>query len=758
MQLLTHRQQPINLTAELGKGGEARIFHVAQQPHQVAKIYYQPTASQEAKLRAMLANPPAQTTGHPAIAWPTELLYHQDQFVGFLMPKVTGSEPIFNLYNPARRRQQQTTFTWRALHRVALNLTTVVKAIHATGHIVGDLNESNILVNAQALVTLVDTDSFQIADEQGRRHRCAVGKPEYTSPELQGVSFRTIDQQAPHDYFSLGVLIFQLLMEGYHPFAGVLTSPMSVGRADLYCIKQGLFPYANKPLPDQPGHQSPLVSPPPSAPPFEVLHPAIQAAFIRCFVNGHQSPTTRPTTSEWQNVLNQAEQNLIVCPQKPHHIHGNHSPACPWCALEANTLRLTRPRRAYNRHRVLYQPARPAHQAFAPMPVMRTPWAERIQWGVLLLLLPLIGLGVGWFFWGNTATQPPHQVELRPTESVIEAVTDNPPVSQPTAETVALRETLTTQPTGENHQKPAVSQTRLLPYQQLDMTAMGADFATQDLVFAADRHLLVGLFSAGIWLYDLEQQQKVASLSPPAELTCLAVAPDSSLIAAGSQEGEIWLWRLSDGQLLHTLSGHTDSLTSLVFAQDGETLVSSSRDRTLKLWQPTTGDLRRTLTGHTHWVTGVTLTPDGQTVISGGWDKTLRVWHISPDGLLNIRTLYGNTDWVMSVALAPDGQMLASATLDSHIRLWRLSDGQLLHTLTGHTTNVNRVAFNPPGDRLISGSDDHTIRLWRVLDGQLLATGSAHTDSVLSVAFSADGRLVASSSLDRTVRLWQVVP
>src|SRR5712691_4689158 len=73
-----------------------------------------------------------------------------------------------------------------------------------------------------ALVTLVDTDSFQVCEpHNGVVYRCPVGKPEFTPPELQGCPFAQVDRAPEHDLFGLAVLLFQLLMEGTHPFAGV---------------------------------------------------------------------------------------------------------------------------------------------------------------------------------------------------------------------------------------------------------------------------------------------------------------------------------------------------------------------------------------------------------------------------------------------------------------------------------------------------------------------------------------------------------
>jgi DNA-binding helix-hairpin-helix protein with protein kinase domain len=322
MKVQTTHGKLFTLQQTVGSGGEAKIWRVAEDPKVAAKLYHRPSVEREHKLQAMLRNPPHQPKTHLAIAWPTELLYRQGRFVGFLMPNVAGNEPLVNVYNPLRRKQRQPNFTWRHLHRTAFNLAVAVEGIHGRGHVIGDVNESNILVHPHALVTLVDTDSFQILGEQGALYRCLVGKPEYTPPELQGVNFHQCVRRAEHDHFGLAVLLFQLLMEGFHPFAGVLRTPdPALSRIDLHCIKMGIFPYANPRA----------AGPPPAAPPFSLLHPALQQLFCTCFVDGHRNPACRPTMRQWQETLEQCETALIVCAANPNHVYSDHLAECPWC-------------------------------------------------------------------------------------------------------------------------------------------------------------------------------------------------------------------------------------------------------------------------------------------------------------------------------------------------------------------------------------------------------------------------------------------
>jgi hypothetical protein len=185
------------------------------------------------------------------------------------------------------------------------------------------VNESNILVSNTALVTLVDTDSFQVRDSNnGVVYRCPVGKPELTPSELQGKSFHLVDRVPEHDLFGLAVLIFQLLMEGTHPFSGIF---QGIGDPPPYeaRIAAGHFPYSTR-------QRVPYLSTP-TAPPFEILHPTLRQLFVRCFEDGHLNPLLRPSAKTWEDALNEAENALVICAANNQHRYGNHLNACPWC-------------------------------------------------------------------------------------------------------------------------------------------------------------------------------------------------------------------------------------------------------------------------------------------------------------------------------------------------------------------------------------------------------------------------------------------
>jgi hypothetical protein len=368
------QHRPVELGDSVGHGGEAIVYRIAGQATLLAKIYEPaPRPNYAGKLGWMVNYPPENPTErleHASLAWPGGLLYDaRRRLKGYWMPYIQRAVPILEVYNPRRRAEVLPQFDRRYLLRTARNLAAALSALHNSGYVAGDLNESNILVTPTALITLIDTDSFQVSeDHEGSLivHPCPVGKPEYTPPELQGQSLAEIVRQPDHDAFGLAVLIFQLLMDGSHPFRAQWLAPGDPPPLEVR-IANGAYPYLEAP-------QYP-VRPPKNAPGIETLHPWLVELFRRCFVDGHRDPRWRPGPDLWVRTLSDVEQSLIIC--SAGHYYFSHLASCPYCALAEERVQaqkqVAQKRPAFERATGRFAAKRPAwspqpRQARAGMP------------------------------------------------------------------------------------------------------------------------------------------------------------------------------------------------------------------------------------------------------------------------------------------------------------------------------------------------------------------------------------------------------
>ena len=309
----------------IGGGGEGDVYALDDRPELVAKVYREPTRFTRSKLELMANNPPTLPVAgdYFPIAWPADLLLARSaqpgSVVGYVMPKLKDSRQVNQVFNPTSRLIHAPGFTYRHLVTAAANIAIVVDAVHDRNHVIGDVNESNFLIDDRARAILIDADSFQIIDERRTvYYRSLVGKPEYTPPELQNADFRTTDRTQYHDRFGLGVLIFQLLLEGRHPYAG-----RYVGQGEPPSTKEkissGQFLHSRRRVPIKPGR---------GFLPFDTLPPQLRNLFRQCFDG---EPGMRPTPHQWGEALTNALETLRECDRNPRHQYFPHAGRCPWC-------------------------------------------------------------------------------------------------------------------------------------------------------------------------------------------------------------------------------------------------------------------------------------------------------------------------------------------------------------------------------------------------------------------------------------------
>ena len=283
-------RKPLPLGELVGRGGEGEVYAVIGDDSLVAKIYTGGRAlNREPKVKAMLDARLAQSAS--LVSYPNAVLLDEGgRFAGFLMRKIANAKPLHQLYKPIARKRHFPGTDFRFLVHVALNVAKAVASVHRSGCVIGDVNESGVLVTKKGIVALIDADSFQL-EWNGKRFICEVGKPEYTAPELQSLPLKEVIRSKDHDAFALAVVVFQLLWMGRHPFSGVFA-----GRGEMpleKAIAERRFAYSMR--------RKTNMSPPPGAAKLDTFPNEI----IESFESAFERDGKRPTAEAWMNALSQ---------------------------------------------------------------------------------------------------------------------------------------------------------------------------------------------------------------------------------------------------------------------------------------------------------------------------------------------------------------------------------------------------------------------------------------------------------------------
>jgi len=275
------------------------------------------------------------------------------------------------------------------------------------------------------------------------------------------------------------------------------------------------------------------------------------------------------------------------------------------------------------------------------------------------------------------------------------------------------------------------------------------------VAWAPDGKLIAIASTVGIYIYNSATIEEVSFIPSSSVITCVAFSPDSKILAAGSRDRTVRLWRVSDEKLLQTLTGDTYmpywvgaegydhaeasalgfiEVTALAFSPDGLTLASGYIGNSVRLWQVSNGKLLQTLdSGSLYETSSLAYNPNGNILAMGSSDIGIALWNVSDATLL--RTIKDNT-WC--VAFSPDGKTIVSGGYYG-IDPFRVSDGALLNTL-GNNYEIRSVAFSPDGQTMASIGRGTTAKLWRVSNWTLLRTLGTTSWDIGQIAFSPDGQ------------------
>ena len=287
------------------------------------------------------------------------------------------------------------------------------------------------------------------------------------------------------------------------------------------------------------------------------------------------------------------------------------------------------------------------------------------------------------------------------------------------------------------------------------IVAEKTDFGKQvkAVAFSADGSIVVSTPGA-LRVWRMEDNSSEQFPNPGRDIRCIALSPDSSLLASGHGIGVVKVWNISNKKRMRTLAGHNRPVNSIAFSPDGETLASADRADGIILWNIDEGKRVATFVGDTMAFSG-----DGRILAAVGSSRSIQLWDISDTRQPKALPGHKVRGFVRDIAFTKDNYLVIMYKANK----WEVLDvsrGDFVGDLKGDVGKWTATAISSDATRVASAShDEHEndgkanqvptevnstqVNIWQVnVDDRRESPGKT-TDWVTSVTLDAQGRSVS---------------
>ncbi|KAM5436491.1 TOR complex subunit lst8 [Microsporum ferrugineum] len=277
-----------------------------------------------------------------------------------------------------------------------------------------------------------------------------------------------------------------------------------------------------------------------------------------------------------------------------------------------------------------------------------------------------------------------------------------------------------------------------------------------DVVIHPNQGELISADGSGfIRVWDLGESRCTHQLIPEEDVSMasVSVASDGSLLCAGNNKGNVYLWRMLQNQdetsivPVATFQAHKDYLTRVLLSPDVKHLATCSADHTAKVWSldPEYGPAKMAVAAREKAKeAGEKASLNGEEANGKQTGKALTKTRIewngkgSPVSSAVIKS-GGNTEISASEIIQNDSfvsdqpfvSLLDGPPMDPTTNTLYLET-----TLASHQRWVWDCAFSADSAYLVTVSSDHCARLWELSSGQVIRQYQGHHRGAVCVALN----------------------
>lgn len=192
------------------------------------------------------------------------------------------------------------------------------------------------------------------------------------------------------------------------------------------------------------------------------------------------------------------------------------------------------------------------------------------------------------------------------------------------------------------------------------------------------------------------------------------LADNGKVLIIGGIDGSINFYDIANKSMTK-LTYHKIKPNCICLSTDKSLVATGSADKIVMVWKTITKEIVITHQKHTKSINCFDIRNDNKYIASGSEDKTIIICNIKKRAIKGY--LKGHTGAIKIIAFLPFSPYIASAASDKIIIIWDIQKTNKLCTIKSHTGDIEKITFI---DNFLVSKSKHEIIIWGINEKKVI--------------------------------------
>ncbi|KAK5891293.1 hypothetical protein CgunFtcFv8_018564 [Champsocephalus gunnari] len=284
-------------------------------------------------------------------------------------------------------------------------------------------------------------------------------------------------------------------------------------------------------------------------------------------------------------------------------------------------------------------------------------------------------------------------------------------------------------------------------------------------VFSHDSSMVASGDMGGlIKVWNIETKEEIWSFEV-ADLEWLEWHPCAAVLLAGTDDGNMWMWKIPSGEC-KTFQSAASQATCGKVLPDGKRAVVGYEDGTVRVWDLKQGNAAHVIKGHDGHrgaLTCLSCNKDGSLVLTGSVDGFAKLINTATGKVVGQYSLDVSKvkpskhdeepNSIESVGFCNILPLVAVAYLDGTLGVYDLSSQVMRHRCQ-HEAGIVHLQWEESSSVVSTCCLDGALRLWDARTGSIMAEYHGHSAEILNFAINREGTFAVTASGDNQSKVF----